>query len=424
MRTNGMKLRGAARSAIAAVLLTASAASTWADEQILTLSAARAQKLAWLMYGPEGDWSQVGPEGDWSHLRGVLVGTGVTFLASCDQAGVAERESAILTFGKLVFEDVIVPAGGAIGGWLAAGTLAGIELDLFGENDPMQRPSASEHLGTVGVLRVAIAESPGYEDVGFVYCLGATELAARLDALEDAPVAAIDVYPGPVLHSSGTGNYAMYLLTSDTFVQGEILTNGPFRLDGDEDLIPERLRFRGGTDIRGQGHVLGTLVDEPAETTLPAAPFSAGHYAALASANDTFFAQDITVVMGPSGLETSLGVPVGGVIYSTGDIIVSGAEISAALTLVAEGSIEFRGNSNAFTAFADGVLAWSVDDQDANTPNHVLIAGTDHAFTGRMYTHGGQFQLLGDQATIVGNVIARKVLISGDGHTIGDGTLR
>ncbi len=410
-----MKLTMLAGAPLAALFLLSATAPS--GEEILLLGQSRAARLQEVVV------SNAGPEGEWDRGTMGMAGTNLVVITPNDEVTSPARTREILSLAKLIFEDTVMVSTGQIGAWYGNGMLAGVELDYFGSADPTSRPQPGEYLGTVGRLQ-CLDEIGDPIDLGWVYCYDAAQLAAREAALDAGGGLDKLVFHGPVLQSSGTGTQSMFLLTSNTSVQGEVQTNGAFKLIGSDVVAPERIRSMGGSTVRGSGHSLGELVVETQAFTLPAPSGSAGHYQGLATANGTFFNQDVVIRQGAHGPETDQGILLSGVVYSTGDIVVESGALSASLTLISEGNVELGGSKNSLGAAVDGLLAWAIDDGDPETENNVVITGTANTLVGRMFAPGGRFALLGDDAVITGNVIADTILVTGDGHSIGDGTDR
>lgn len=402
--------------AFGALAVSALASAPAAGIQVLHLSPLRAERLDAVVD------TNLGPEGEWNCMNVGLVGTGLRCITPNDQHGYDPRITELLSMTKLVLADTVLAAGGEIGSLVAAGTIVAMELDVFGDDDPTGKPASSEHLSTIGLL--AAAEGGQVVEKGFVYFYDTAQWEARQAAVAASmggmPMDEYDVFHGPLLQSSAAGTYSMYLLTSQSAFQGEILTNGVLRLSGSHNKVAELSRYHEGYSLRGDDNVFGGYHVEPAPLALPMPCATSASYLQAALSNGTYFSGPVTIVQGATGPEVA-NASVSGVVYATGHITIEDG-VAGALTLVSEASIELAGDDIALVAAVDGLLAWSIDDESPSTPSDVVVSGKGAVLVGRIYARGGVFDLLSDGLTLTGSVTANSVLVSGGGHTIGDGT--
>jgi hypothetical protein len=399
---------------LTAALALAVLATAASGNESFSLAPVNAGRLSTVVDG------NAGPGGDWDCVSVELFGDGLKALVPLDQSGNAPRQTEILALVKVLLEDTLAVSSGTIGAWASDGTLEAIEYDVFGGDDPGAKPKADDCLDVADLL------DPSGVLVGKMYCYDAAQYAARVSDLvsaKGAPLVEFGVFTGPTLQSGTSGQFSMCLLTNGTTVQGQVRSNGWIRIDGDNDVVSGALRYRESYVSRGEANTLGGFVYDAAAASLPAPPRSAAQYEADAIANGTFFNASITIVSdGIGGLKTTNDVPISGVVYATGNILVQDGSLTASLTLVAEGSIELGGDANVLSAASDHVLAWAVDDGDPETLNDIVVAGEGNHLFGRLYAPGGSIGVLASGQTLLGNLIAAKILVSGDDHSFGDGT--
>jgi hypothetical protein len=410
-RNAGLRPQVSLTTALAAVVLATAASGS----ESFSLAPVNAGRLATVVDGSSG------PEGDWGCVGVELFGEGLSCIVPIDEVNDPPRQSELLSLTKLLFEDTVVISNGPIAAWAADGTLQAIEYDLFGTDDPGAKPEADDCLDVAELL------DPSGAVVAKMYCYDAAQYAARVSDLVSAkggtPLDEFGVFTGPTLQSGTSGQFSMHLLTNGTTTRGQVRSNGWIRIDGDNNSVSDVLRYRESYVSRGEANTVAGFVYEAAVTPLPAPPRTAAQYEVDATANGTFFNDSITIVSdGLGGLKTTNDVPISGVVYSTGNILVQDGSLTASLTLVAEGSIELGGDANVLSAASDHMLAWAVDDGDPETLNDIVVAGEGNHLFGRLYAPGGSIGVLADGQTLLGNLIAAKILVSGDGHSFGDGT--
>ncbi len=382
-------------------------------------------RLNALVLSAQGD--VLGPESEWGRQKNTIAGTSLSVILPDDSDLSSARRSELLLLSKHLFEQTVASSTGQIGTWLSDGTLAGIEFELFGSNDPVSAPLAADRLSTIG--RLAGLDDAGQPaTLGWVYCYDAAKLQARSTALASTTGGAVTtsetLFTGPVVQASGEGSFAVYLQTVDSHVRGDLVSNGGIRINGNDNSALEYLRAGANIVATGTGTTLGSRFTGTPVVSLPTPQQAALAYENLAKANSTFFNSAITIVDdGAGGFETSQGIPISGVVYVVGDITVSLSGATGNLTLIAEGSVEYLGNNNSIDPAVDALTTWAIKDSNGQVDNDVVVSGTGNSFTGRFFAPGGTVEVAGNDTTIVGSLYAWKVVVAGERQSVGDGTM-
>jgi len=383
-----------------------------------------ADRVNVLLLSAQGDAS--GPEGDWNRQKSIVAGNGLFVLTPDDSGTSTTRSEELLKLTKLLLEKTVLSSTGQIGTWMGDGTLHAVELDLFGTDDPLAAPAATERLGTVGKL-TGLDSSGLPATLGWIYCYDSTLYQARLTALASATGGTVTgnqtLFTGPTIQSKGEGSFAIFLNTDNSSIVGDLLSNGGIRVDGDNNAIADNLTARSSIVATGTGGTLGTQIFVTPVTALPTPEQTALQYENLAKANSTFFTSSITIVGdGAGGFETSQGLPISGVVYAVGDISANFSGLTGSLTLISEGSIEFLGSNNNISAAVDDLGVWAIKDPTGQVDRDVVVSGAGNSLVGRVFAPGGAVEIQGDDNFLVGSLYGWKVVVAGDGQTISDGT--
>ena len=113
--------------------------------------------------------------------------------------------------------------------------------------------------------------------------------------------------------------------------------------------------------------------------------------------------------------DPNTGVLLPGVYCSTGDLQLSGSNVSGHVTFVAQGRVTISGSDFDLTAYANDVLALS----ESSASNSLDVSGSGGSWTGMLLAPNGGAQLQGsDNLGISGGVIADSILVGGSNFTL------
>ncbi len=339
-----------------------------------------------------------------------------------DLSGDAQRTRELLLMLEGGYEEAFLGAGGQIGAWRDNGTLAGIEFGWPGALNPVPGPAEGQHLGTVGRVENAAGEM-----LAEIYCFDSDQMANRVAQLESITGNALiqeKVWLGPMLLSSSKGSHAMDISGTGNVIYGDVTTGGDFVVTGDGHNVEDQVQYGENESVSGSGHSIPDMTLDASTLALPAFPSLAVNYKAQALANGTSFVGDIKIEGGgTTGLRTSDGTPLSGVVYSTGRIYVAGNGLSGTVTLVSELGVLLSGNDNVLTAAVDDVLAITLGGAVAEEriDNNILVEGRLCSFEGSLWAPTGAVEVVATGCRLTGRVVAYKIRYSGYENTLTDG---
>lgn len=113
--------------------------------------------------------------------------------------------------------------------------------------------------------------------------------------------------------------------------------------------------------------------------------------------------------------DQSTGVLLSGVYCSTGNLRLSGSDISGNVTFVAQGRVTISGSNFDLDAYANDVLVLA----ESGAANSLDVSGSGGSWTGLMLAPNGGAHLQGsDNLGISGGVIADSILVGGSDFTL------
>ena len=154
-----------------------------------------------------------------------------------------------------------------------------------------------------------------------------------------------------------------------------------------------------------------TIAGSPAETAA-----SAGQY--------VYVNGNITMkwLENNSYYDKSTGVIETGLYYATGDIAISGTGVVANATFVAEGTVDFSGNTQTITAYVDNLVAFAgqsfSNDVVACNSAVIKLSHSGNVYIGVFYAPHGVVNLSGSDITITGGVLSYAISLTGQGVTV------
>jgi hypothetical protein len=225
--------------------------------------------------------------------------------------------------------------------------------------------------------------------------------------------------PGVALWAESTGDGpGIVWSASKSVAAGLVHSNSDLTISGSNN------QLLGGTEYVGDLAVNpnGNVVDPPASMTgATKAPieFDIADYRPGGPAAVTAGAQyhDGTAECGLEGVwsQHRMGTEIAtGLHYVPCDVVISAAEISGQLTLVAEGTIQITGSRLQLgPAFADDLLLFTGSD----APDALRIEGGQSDFDGIVYAPSGQATVAGSGHHLRCPVIAETLTVKGSKHT-------
>jgi len=155
------------------------AATAWFVESFenFTLSSALNDDFKDVVFGG-GDEP---PDVDWGMAEYDASNTSIDMIVPSDHSDIPARNSEIAALCDDLMQATVLASSGPIGNLRAAGTLYGVEFDIF-DDDPTTKPTSSQRLSVVGVIK-------GYDDLdefrtlGLIYCFNESQYNARLSQL-------------------------------------------------------------------------------------------------------------------------------------------------------------------------------------------------------------------------------------------------
>jgi len=392
------------RSLVLLGLLAAPVAAS--EEQTVPLGARANQALLVPLAEPR-------PEPDWNCFDITLAETSIRAILPSDAEGDPERGHDLLRLAKFLAEDLDALTAGPVGAGLAAGTIFGVEFDLF-PNDDGVKPTAGECLDlSVTLTGEGLDGQPA--EMGTIYCFDQAQYWARVGALGAVPAR---VWPGFALHASFAGVYGLRLSGSMNDFVGDVRSNGTIFLGGFGNSFVDEIWFQGIAGVRPENQY-GSGLLQATPGPLRASPHDAAWYAAQAEASGTKVLGDVIVGPGEFGRIELLGESVDGkVVYATGSITVEGNLLSGAVTLVAEGDIEIDCGNSQLAAARDDVLAVKV----GASPGSVSISGSGNVLVGTVHAAQSSIRYFGSDNELTGAARARKVKVLGSGNSFSAGT--
>ncbi len=364
------------------------------------------------------------------NVRIAEVNPGLRMVVPNDQSGDPDRIRHMLRLAQDLVVAAVLEAGGPIGESWQNGTLSAIEFRLFPANPVMSPvPCDTEPCETLP-FRGVLVEDVGGTQVwrAYVYCFDEEQFGRRMDFFTNmmgAPLQERTIWLGDLAHSSGTGDFSLRIQGARNVLCGDARTSGTLRFMGVGNKAVDTLLWGQAFIFGGSGNQAGGIVQDPQPLALPAPAHSLAHYAGLAGAAYQSFVGDVILTGDGNGGALIDGVPVSGVIHSTGMIHVEfGEGVAGAFTLVAERGVEFYGNECTLTPAVDDLLAWSVGTLDPSSPtdNVLRLEGRLNQLTGALYSPLGDMDVLTLGSNLLGRCAAGRIRIGGSENVLSDGT--
>lgn len=222
--------------------------------------------------------------------------------------------------------------------------------------------------------------------------------AASPDPCAQPTYAVIANNPNAIFHMSGTRNT----------IEGSVWTNDGIKMAGNREVITGDAHFRDDVTISGNSnYIAGQKARESAN-----GPWAFATVEQLMATGPVFrFAGDIDLKNAP--VWEAPGVLKSGVYYSNGKINLSTNGVRGRVTLIAQ-SVQLPGKSHNLEAYAEGVLAYAL----AYGANALHVSGNNGLYAGSFIAPNGEFQLTGNQNTVMGQVKCDSFKLSGGNNRI------
>lgn len=111
-----------------------------------------------------------------------------------------------------------------------------------------------------------------------------------------------------------------------------------------------------------------------------------------------------------------------GLYYVTGDVKLSGSELSGEVTIVAQGRIHASGSNHSFTPYSGDLLFFSQEGhggQEGCEELAIKVAGSGMVWDGVVYAPERLIQVSGSNSTLKGRLIGGSLKLSGSNLEIG-----
>ena len=119
---------------------------------------------------------------------------------------------------------------------------------------------------------------------------------------------------------------------------------------------------------------------------------------------------------------SSSGEVLDGLYYVTGDVKLSGRELSGEVTIVAQGRIHVSGSNHGFTAYSGDLLFFSQEGyggQKGCSKAVIEVAGSGMVWDGVVYAPGGLIEVSGNDSVLKEPLIGAAIKLSGSNLEIG-----
>jgi Flp pilus assembly protein TadG len=254
--------------------------------------------------------------------------------------------------------------------------------------------------------------------------LGAA-LRINTGTLTARAVAKIDP-PDAVIFAGGSGcsglacGYALCLQGQGDAFHGDVHSNGSLFISGNSTTSVGNVEYGNGCSPHSvNGGVVTTsgptdVPNEPYPLSWTAADFPCNYYpsgGAIASTGSWW----------QSGNWYSTGVLKPGVYCSTGGVglSINGSNITGNITLVSDGPIQINGNNTTFTAYKNGVFAYT---SYTNASSAVIQFGNDTlTWTGDIFAPNGLIAANGTSDNITGSIVGKYIQIGATNWTMNSG---
>ncbi len=362
------------------------------------------------------------PEPEWDVVGLYLASHDVGVLVRNDDASDPARLAQLRVFAKEAFgatvqdeSGVALATGGTLGAMLSAGTLAGVEIDLFGEPfDPSYDPTPEPAVGSEAAARVQLVAAGSGAHVAWMYVYDAQQYAAR-EALLGAP--RIPFWLGDLVQTSDGGSRSIDVSGHDNAFHGTLRAGGGVRVGGYDQTFRADVLWA-SSYVRSVG---GTAVfekepEQRASTTLPAPPRSRAWLEAQPGA--LLFDGDVTVGLDAGGQlvvsDDQQSWPADGRVISTsGSIHVEGQALAGSVTLIATNDVVLASEASLLRPAAGGVLGWSCAGK-------LTVGGSANDLVGSLRA-AGELAISGSGNAFTGQLRGMRFLATGAGNTITDG---
>lgn len=364
------------------------------------------------------------PEPEWDVASLLVAGTDTELIIRNDDALDAARLAAIRVLAKEIFAETLYDESGAartsagsLGQMIAAGTLAGAELDLFDELfDPLYDPTVEPIVGSQAAARVELVDaSAGGAHVAYLYVYDAQQLALRkalLGALETT------VWLGDLVHSSDGTSKSMNVSGHDNRFHGRVRSAGGLRIGGYGQTFRAPVYWANGLiRLTSSAAAFDCLPLQESSPVLAAPVRSPSWYEA--QPGSLVFAGDVVLLDdGNGGLLVSDGVQSwpaeGRVVRSGGAISVEGSQpLTGSVTLIAAGEISFAADASLLRAAAGELLAWS-------TAGDVTVGGSANVLTGALRA-ADHIRIGGSLNELTGQLRCASFVVTGGENVLSDG---
>ena len=198
----------------------------------------------------------------------------------------------------------------------------------------------------------------------------------------------------------------------DQLTQGTVHAANDITVSGSDNTINGGILYSTTFTNSGSGNVYDPEPEQYAGS-LPE-PFDIEDYSPGGSAAIEAQAEGkYTEVIGDFRGEDS-GIALDGLYYVTGNVKLSGSDISGIFTIVAEGNIEISGSDQNGISYTDNLLFFS----NAAGNDAIKLSGSGSSFEGYFYAPNGEIRESGSGNNIDGGFLSSQVKLSGSRLTV------
>lgn len=307
---------------------------------------------------------------------------------------------------EVYFAAAVLDTSSAIHGYHTGGSLYGVEFDWlfpFGQNPPTSNrlPEASNIYESDG--------NGGWTLVCKMYCYDADQYATRKGIIEtgiEHTMESRKVWIGATATATGSGGDRLQVTTGGNDVYGDLASASGAKVEGTANVVNDGIYHVRPLSVHQTNIV--TWDESATSVVTPSIPFTESAARTEAQTYGTYYSSDVVI--------TSSNTPNDGVVFSEGNITVSGDDLTGSWTFVsAVGTVTLSGDDLTVTPYKDLVAAVSF-------AGDVEVSGTRSDVLGEIHAPTGLVEISAGSARVHGILHGDRVHITGSGTVITDGT--
>ncbi len=286
------------------------------------------------------------------------------------------------------------------------GILAGLEFDWFFPNGN-QAPTTYRLPGIAEIFVLGAESEPRL--VARVYGYDAPQYDKRRATVQmmiSHPMRVYPVWAEDVLSSCGGHGSPLAITGFANAFHGRVAASDALALTGMQNLLMDGALASGETFVNPHNQVAFLLHADLAPA--PSVPFAEDAVRSGARSTGTYAAGDLVI--------DEEHLPPAGIVFAEGSIRVDTTGAVGRYTFVsASGSVQFRGDGNAFRPFLADVLAVSFSER-------VVLSGEQNQFLGELHAPLGTLEVTGSDNCLLGILVGASASVTGSSNVVTDGT--